>query len=304
MSDSVAAKSGLMNIGEEAKPPFAVLPDPSKLFLKRSQRFAALAPGHQLEAYLRFLAELTKAQHEIQAALPPVERPSADAMAKALAHGMPALAPEHLASRAVPDIVRALVVAVSALKVSPETAAALEALKTAAPDAMTVAVRDALDGRAAPDDVAQQILVMAALQVHASRLAAQLDADALQPIADGICPACGSPPAASAVVGWPKAHNVRFCVCSLCSTHWNVVRVKCVLCSETGGISYHTIDGQSDAVKAETCANCKHYVKINYQVNHPDLEEFADDVASLGLDLLMRDEGWARGGRNLFLLGY
>lgn len=304
MSDTGAAKSGLMNIGEEAKPPFAILPDPSSLFLKRSKRFADLAPGHGLAAYLSFLADLTKLQHEIQAALPAVESPPAEAVAKALAHGMPPLAPESLAGAAALDVVRALVAAVSQLQVSPQTAAAAEALKAATPEAMAGALQDALDVHAPPRDIAQQILVTVALQIHASRLAARLDADALKPIADGACPACGSPPAASAVVGWPKAHNVRFCVCSLCSTHWNVVRVKCVLCSETGGITYHSIEGQSDAVKAETCSKCRHYVKVNYQVHHADLEEFADDVATLGLDLLMREEGWARGGRNLFLLGY
>ena len=82
------------------------------------------------------------------------------------------------------------------------------------------------------------------------------------------------------------------------------MRVKCVLCSSTAGISYQTVDGQSDAVKAETCEGCKHYVKIVYQVNHPGAEAYADDVASLGLDLLLREAGFARGGLNLFLLGY
>ena len=131
-----------------------------------------------------------------------------------------------------------------------------------------------------------------------------LEADALKPIADAACPACGSPPVASSVVGWPKAHNARFCTCSLCNTHWNVVRVKCVLCGETGSISYHTVEGQPDETKAETCSSCNSYVKIHYQVNNHLLEPFADDVATLGLDLLMREEGVTRGGRNLFLLGY
>jgi FdhE protein len=31
---------------------------------------------------------------------------------------------------------------------------------------------------------------------------------------------------------------------------WNVVRVKCVLCSSTGGISYRIIEGKPDTVKA------------------------------------------------------
>ena len=56
MSEVGGPKLGLMNIGEEAKPPFAVLPDPVSMFLTRSKRFAALAPGHELQPYLEFLA--------------------------------------------------------------------------------------------------------------------------------------------------------------------------------------------------------------------------------------------------------
>jgi len=108
----------------------------------------------------------------------------------------------------------------------------------------------------------------------------------------------------SSVVGWPKAHNTRFCSCSLCGTMWNVVRIKCVLCSTTGGIGYHSIEGKPDTVKAETCDSCHAYVKILYQVDDAALDPLADDVASLGLDMLMAEAGWRRGGRNPFLLGY
>jgi FdhE protein len=45
-------------------------------------------------------------------------------------------------------------------------------------------------------------------------------------------------------------------------------------------------------------------VKILYQVNDHLLEPLADDVATLGLDMLLAEEGWKRGGHNPFLLGY
>jgi FdhE protein len=85
---------------------------------------------------------------------------------------------------------------------------------------------------------------------------------------------------------------------------WNVVRAKCVLCSATGGISYDTIEGKPDTVKAETCDSCGAYVKILYQVSDHVLEPLVDDVATLGLDILMAEGGWKRGGQNPFLLGY
>ena len=52
---------GLRDIGQEAKPPYAVLPDPTTLFLGRSRRLRTLAPGHTLEAYLNFAGESTLA---------------------------------------------------------------------------------------------------------------------------------------------------------------------------------------------------------------------------------------------------
>jgi FdhE protein len=107
----------------------------------------------------------------------------------------------------------------------------------------------------------------------------------------------------SAVVGWPKAYNTRFCACSLCATMWNVVRVKCLMCGSTDGVSFREIEGNPN-VKGETCEKCRNYVKILYQVNDPALDPMADDVASLGLDMLLAEEGWKRGGHNPFLLGY
>jgi FdhE protein len=117
-------------------------------------------------------------------------------------------------------------------------------------------------------------------------------------------PDCGSGPMTSSVVGWPKAHNTRFCTCSICGTMWNVVRVRCLLCSSTNGISYRAIEGKQDTVKAETCDKCRGYVKILYQVQDPALEPLADDVATLGLDMLMAEDGWKRGGQNPLLMGY
>jgi FdhE protein len=304
MSEVGGPKVGLMNIGEEAKPPFAVLPDPSQLFLIRSKRFAALAPKHELEPYLRFLAAVTLAQHEIGAELPRPVLPSFDRIGQALEHGMPPV------SRALSEPDDAALAAVDRLlgrfadaEVPSQTAAAVAALRAASVDERRRLASEALKD-AEPDDVAQRVLIAAGLQVHFARLAALLVADDLKPVADGVCPVCGSPPMTSSVVGWPGAHNTRFCTCSLCASMWNVVRVKCVLCSSTGGISYRLIEGKPDTIKAETCDKCHRYVKILYQVNDHLLEPLADDVASLGLDMMVAGEGWKRGGHNPFLLGY
>jgi FdhE protein len=294
-----------MNIGEEAKPPFAVLPDPSSLFLNRAKRFAALAPKHELEPYLRFLAALTRAQHDIQRGLPPAVLPSYERIGQALEHGMPPI------SRALFEPDEAALSAIDALldrlagaDVPPATAAAIEALRAAPPERRRGLATEALKDAAPVDDLAQRALVAAGLQVHFARLAPLLAADDLRPVADGACPLCGGPPMTSSVVGWPKAVNTRFCTCGLCATMWNAVRVKCVLCGATEGIGYQAIEGKPATVKAETCDRCRSYVKVLYQVNDPALEPMADDVATLGLDMLMAEEGWKRGGHNPFLLGY
>ena len=84
MSEIGAPKRGLMNIGEEAKPPLAVPPDPLSLFLIRSTRFDALAPKRELEPYQRFLARVTRAQHDIQSGLPAAVLPSSERIGQAL----------------------------------------------------------------------------------------------------------------------------------------------------------------------------------------------------------------------------
>jgi len=305
MSDAGGPKVGLMNIGEEAKPPFAVLPDPGSLFLGRSRRLAALAPTHELRPYLEFLSRLTFAQHETHRSAPPFSMPTYEDIERAGRHGMPPLAGalvspdevmtatalrflEHLGTDAVPA----------------QTATAIAALHEALATRADATIAAVLRNEPSTLDTAQHVLLLAALQVHFSGLAARLTAEKLRPVAEGVCPTCGSSPMVSTVVGWPRAHNTRYCTCWLCATMWNVVRIKCVLCGATGGISYRTIEGRTGSVKAETCDTCRAYVKILYQVDDPVLEPLADDVASLGLDILLTEEGWRRGGKNPFLLGY
>lgn len=305
MSKSDGPKTGLMDIGKEAKPPFAVLPDPPVLLLNRAKRLEALAPGHPLEAYLRFVAKVARAQLDILQELPIAELPPPDRIGQAFEHAMPPLARSTFQiDDTTMETIDRLIERLATASMPPATAAIVQTLKQASTVERRALVHAILNDTKAADDVAARALVAAGLQVHFTRLAALLTADDLKPIADGVCPTCGSSPMTSSVVGWPSAHNTRFCTCPLCATMWNVVRVKCALCGTTEGISYHTIEGQPETVKAETCESCHAYVKILYQVNDAPLEPMADDIATLGLDMLMAQEGWRRGGHNPFLMGY
>jgi FdhE protein len=300
MSDVTGLRPGNI-LGEAAKPPFAVIPDPASLFFNRSNRFAALAPGHQLAPYLSFLAALTRAQHEIERDLAPAALPPFERIGQALEHGMAPLAKAQLE----PDPMIELTLARFLDRLADtEAPAAVQGLASMAPADWRRLISAVLGDETIAQDVASQVLVTAALQVHFTRLAALLTAEDLQPVADSACPVCCSAPMTCSIVGWAKAHNTRFCTCSLCATMWNVVRVKCLWCGSTDGLSYQMIEGKPDTIKAETCEKCRSYVKVLYQVTDHALDPLVDDVATLGLDMLMAQGGWQRRGQNPFLLGY
>lgn len=294
-----------VSIGEVSAPPFARLPDPAKLFLNRAARFRQLAVGHDLGPYLDLLAGLAEVQHAVQEGLTEPELPPADALTRSRQFGMPAIDrstfPDQEACR---ETLRRVLAGAAELEMPAPARAALEAVSGAAPDIQAWMAKTVLDDAIPFDEVAEHVFVAAGLQVHAARVASRLDAATLVPVGDGACPACGSPPASSVVVGWLGAHGARFCSCSLCGTFWNYVRIRCTACGSTKGITYPELEGGSGSVKAEACAECRTYLKLFYQVKEPGLDPVADDVASSALDLLVSETGIRRSGANPFLIGY
>ena len=308
MSDPGAQPFAPVEIGSRAEPPFAKLPDPATHFRLRAQRFAVLAQSHELAPYLHFMAGLAEAQHRTnEAGLPEPLMPSNAERERARAHAMMPLDRNRFAEDpalqatfdklfdlapqiAMPDQARAALTQVTRMD-----GAEREAL-----------ARAAFDNRIDPARVAEQAFAAAAMQVHAARLASRLDPKTLSAVAQGACPSCGGPPVASLVVGWQGAENTRFVSCALCSTLWHEVRVKCVCCGSTEGVGYQEIESGAGAglVRAESCAKCNRYLKIMLHHKEPSLDPVADDVATLALDLLLRDAGTRRGGVDPFLLGY
>jgi FdhE protein len=296
---------GPVPIGEAANPVFVRLPDPLALFTARAARFTALAEQSDLKPYLLFLAELSLTQHRIQSNLPAPELPEADALARAREFGMPPLDRNHYAGDSTLEGTLDALLSGARSIAMPEAAVAALAHVSSADDARRRRMAQSVLAYAIPmEELAEHGFVAAALQVHFARLANRLDVASLVPVGDGACPVCGGPPATSIIVGWHGAHGSRYCGCSLCGTLWNYVRIKCTLCGSTKNISYQQIEGGPGTIKAETCGNCRSYVKIFHQHKDPALDWLADDVASLGLDLLMRDADYRRGGVNPFLVGY
>lgn len=305
MNEVGAVRHSPIPIGEAATPPFAIAPQLDWLFSQRADRFAVLAREHELRPYLTFLSRLCAAQHRALDGLPEPERPPAAAVARAREHAMPPLDRTSFAADPAFHATMDRLIAQCATIDMPDAARmALARLAGVDPLLRAAMARAALDDAPAFEALGEQVYVAAALQVHFARLAAGLDAARLVPVGEGACPACGASPVGSMVVGWQGAHGTRFCACSLCGALWNHVRIKCTLCGSTKGIGYEEIEDGGGAIKAETCDACGRYVKILHQHKEPALEPVADDVASLALDLLMRESGYRRGSVNPFLVGY
>lgn len=304
MTHSSSVEPNPASIGRVPAPPFARLPDPGRLFEARRERLEFLAQSSELSPYLRFVAGIAAAQGAIQDGLREPELPPPDALARACEFRMPPLDRNQVEyGDVLSETLNHLFDAVTPLAKPAEAQAALERVKEASSDQMRGMVRDVLTDAIPADAIAEHVYVAAGLQVHFARLAAKLDKNKLGRISDGACPCCGGPPVSSLVVGWIEAEGTRYCSCSLCGTLWNVVRVKCVLCSSGKGIGYKEIEGGAGTIKAECCDNCRGYVKILYQQKDAALDPVADDIASLGLDILLRDGDYRRGSFNPFLLG-
>ncbi len=294
-----------MDIGELANPPFAVLPDPASVFLRRAERLAALAPGHQLEPYLHFLSQLTRAQHDILDALPAPTLPPAERLELARANTMPPISTGHFVlDDAADKTFAALLKSLEAMDLAPSPRATLAKVVALSNDERHGMMRAILLDEIPGDAIAEHVLAAATVQVIFTRMAAKLDVATLSRVADGACPSCGGAPVASAIVGWSGAHGTRFCTCSICATQWNVVRIKCLVCSSEKGIAYHSLEGGAETVMGETCDTCSSYVKMLHQHKDAALDPIADDVASLALDLTLKKEGWERASVNPFLMGY
>lgn len=286
------------NLGADA--PRLRLPE-RFLFADRARRFRQLANGHGLAEYLRFAAALSDAQQRLLDQLPPVPLATPELLQQCLEHGMPPLAPSGW--RRDP-LWRALVVQlVEGLRdqVPPEGQAILEMLAGAGPDWLEQQAGQLLAGDLEGLDLGGAPLIGAALQVYWAHLAMALAPDAVAAPEDPtLCPVCGSPPVAALVRG--DDQGLRYLQCCLCGSEWHRVRAQCSQCGEDRDLSYFSIDGRADdPVRAEACGVCHTYLKVCFRDRDPLVDPFADDLASLALDILVGEQGYAPSGVNFLL---
>jgi FdhE protein len=269
------------------------LPRPAELFERRARRFRELAPGNSMGDFLEALADVAAAQSRAVARVPPAP------VGTEVATTVPLRATSWTRSPAWRDVLAGLVEDLRGRDWPGPASQALRRLASAGPEELEALADGVLRGTPAATDLASAPFVGAALQVYFAALAAGLPADRLERSLGG-CPVCDSAPVAGVVLGDDK---LRYLCCSLCGSEWNLTRIQCWNCRSTGGIRFLEVAGERGGLKAEACAGCGAYLKLFYRDRMPSVEPTADDVASLTLDLLAAQDGWARSGVNLFLLG-
>ena len=283
------------------------LPDRTRLFAARAQRLRQLgasgAPGQAIGDYLRLMAAVAETQ---QVALRTFDAPlpTATQLARSHTHGMPLIhASGWLRAREWRDLVAQMCGSVAAAReVPPGARQACERLRALPPQQMEAQADALLAARADAIEVAAAPFLMAALQVYWAALASRLTPDSVAELeVPGLCPMCGTLPVASVVRADERSQGYRYLHCALCATEWHLVRITCSQCQGTANIAYHSIEGGSEAVRAESCDECHTYRKILYQEKDANVEPVADDLASLALDLLMSQAGYHRGSGNPLL---
>ncbi|KVC87320.1 formate dehydrogenase accessory protein FdhE [Burkholderia ubonensis] len=279
------------------------LPERATVFSARAARLRQLADLNPISGYLRLMAVVADAQHAVLQDFA-AQMPSQDTIARAQQHSMP-LVPA-LGGERDPQWRAVLYELLDRVEgaglVNPPLAKLLDRLRLMAPAELDAQADAILALRFAEVDPATAPFLMAALQVVWTDLASRTQ-PADVPFLDqpGLCPVCGTHPVASVVRVGGQYEGYRFLQCGLCTTEWHMVRTKCTHCDSTKGIAYHGIEGGSEAVKAESCDECKTYRKIGYQNKDYDFEPLADDLASLTLDLLMNEAGYQRSSPNPLL---
>jgi FdhE protein len=288
--------------------PRVVVPDPHALFADRAARFLQLASGHPMADYLQLMGALAQAQH---AAVGSRRAPAVpeSALAQSREYGMPPLAAlSHARDPQWREDLHDLLERLAAQPTAKVMVAAVRMLDVPAREALADRI---LAGTTLDEDAAAVPLVGGALQVYFTRLAAAVDVKAVMNFdVATVCPVCATRPVASVVRLGGERNNLRYLVCALCSTEWNMTRIKCSACEEEKGVHYLSLTtgdaepaanevGVAAARRAEACDECKSYLKIFYQEKDPQLDPVADDLASLALDLLVDERGYGRSGPNL-----
>ena len=285
--------------------PFWLAPE-KEIFTERAVRFKELAQTDKSEwnLYLSLLATVCEAQQTVMArhdlTLNQLGE-SATVLPAALSGNVPSEFFEVFGD--ILKEVNGKITATAAIEVSK-----LKALSQAQAEALAKRV---LTQTTEDQDRSSEIWVQAALQVIWTAWTLQLTEDHVSPTEDRtICPCCGTEPVGSVVLIKGDLNGLRYMHCPLCNSRWNVLRAKCPTCGDAGNMRIQHIDEKStpelapvyQGAHAESCKSCHSYRKLYRLDKQQYADPVADDLASLGLDIVVGEAGFDRAGGNPFLL--
>lgn len=265
------------------------LPSPEQTFDRRAARLSALAEGHAAAAWLGLLGRIARGQ---QAAV----RQVPVAPARATGAGPPLALARLRRDEGWRRILGVVLRTADDPDLPAEARAAIRRLLEATPGELERLAARLLAGTIEQAELATATFVGAALQAWFGALASALDPIALE-APPSACPVCGALPVAGVIDG---ATRLRWLSCSLCGAEWNLPRVLCAACGEEAGLAYFEVEGERGA-SAEACDRCHGYLKLFDAERRPGADAMADDVATLGLDLLLAGEGYQRIGASPWL---
>jgi FdhE protein len=280
------------------------LPDPQTRFIATADRLDVLAQRHPMSEWLAFMAALSRAQHVAAESLTLASPLGAAQIQEAVAARLPPLASEtHARDASWRDGLMALLDDLARTSIPKGPAAGIDKLRGNNATAIDALAHNFLCGSLDSRDAVSALYIAAALQVYFTCSATTLPAAHLRLLHErGACPCCGSPPVSGLITASGLTPGTRCLYCSLCSTAWNHVRAVCITCGNSGRLSLREIEGGIGAVKAEVCDDCHTYAKMLYQAKDMKIDPFADDLATLGLDVMVAEAGWARHAPNPLLL--
>ncbi len=254
-----------------------------------------------MEDWLRFMARLARAQSASLPAFAGLRPPDPEAVDTAAGAGLPPLAAAgHRRDARWRDGLALLLAKFDHARSPPEAKAVASALAERPARDIEALADDALNGQGG--DAGASLYIVAALQTYFAAMAAALPLEALKLLPErGLCPCCGATPIGGVVGDVGEARSVRYLHCSLCATAWNHVRAVCITCGGSRSLKLKSVEGDAGVAKAETCDECETYAKLFYAAKDPAVEPFADDLATLGLDLLVAEAGWSRHAQNPLL---
>lgn len=283
--------------------PRVLLPDSATVFAARAQRLRDLASQQRgLAPFLALMAQIATAQQVTciaVAAEGPPSRPGEGPPSR------PDDAPPLVLAAPLPANWRpALNRLIEALGIAEGTVGeCLAALRAMPPDGLDTQAAGILTGDPGALDRGSAALIAAALQAIRTAHAGRLTATPPMPDPDRPrCPVCGSAPIGSVLLAGGSTRGLRYLCCAFCSTRWNLPRIRCVHCGASGRIAYFSRDDAAGFVRAEACEDCRTYTKLLDSNPQPDLDPWADDLASLALDVMMAEAGYARFGLNPLML--